>query len=91
MKEKLSQVSKYWGEQQPDFQGYGNIDIAELRDFKLKHPAVMAEWIEEEAEHRFTQVKNYKLSLRDYRNRLRFWLEQKLDVEISKKHFKALD
>ncbi len=91
MKEKLSQVSKYWGEQQPEFQGYGNIDIAELRDFKLKHPAVMAEWIEEEAEHRFTQVKNYKLSLRDYRNRLRFWLEQKLDVEISKKHFRALD
>ena len=36
------------------------------------------------------QVKNYKLSLRDYRNRLRFWLEQKLDVEISKKTLRGV-
>jgi len=91
MREKLRQVSKYWGGQPPEFHGYGNIDIAELRDFKLQHPAVMTEWIAEEAEHTFTQIKNYKLTVRDRRNRLRFWLEQKLDVEISKKHFRALD
>ena len=91
MREKLRQVSKYWGGQPPEFHGYGNIDIAELRDFKLRHPAVMTEWIAEEAEHTFTQIKNYKLTVRDRRNRLRFWLEQKLDVEISKKHFRALD
>ena len=91
MKEKLSRVGKYWGNQLSEFNGYGAIDLAELRDFNAQHPAVMAEWIAKEAEHKFAQVKGYKPSRRDRRNRLRFWLEDKFNTEISKKHFKALD
>ena len=91
MNEKLRQVGKYWGDAHEEFKGYGDIDVAELREFNLQHPQVMTKWIDEEAEHEFKQVASYRLSRRDRRNRMRFWLEDKLNIEISKKHFKALD
>ena len=91
MAEKLKQVGKYWGSSHQEFTGYGNIDIAELRPFFGTHPAVMKDWIASEAEHIFCQDPGYDLSRRDRRNRLRFWIEEKLDIEISKKHYRALD
>ena len=91
MREKLSRVGRYWGHESVKFNGYGDIDLAELRDFTLQHPAVMKEWIAEEAEHAFAQIEDYKISKRDRRNRLRFWVEKTFKTEISKKHFKALD
>jgi len=91
MAEKLKQVGKYWGSSHQEFTGYGNIDIAELRPFFGTHPAVMKDWIASEAEHIFCQDPSYVLSRRDRRNRLRFWIEEKLDIEISKKHYRALD
>ena len=45
----------------------------------------MKGWIETEAEKIFEQNPDYKVSLRDLRNRLRFWVERKFDIEISKK------
>ena len=50
----------------------------------------MAEWIAKEAEHKFAQVEGYKPSRRDRRNRLRFWLEDKFNTEISKKALQGL-
>ena len=91
MAEKLKQVGKYWGDSHQKFQGYGNIDVKELRPFSGTHPEVMKDWIALEAEREFHQNPGYKISRRDRRNRLRFWVEEKLGVEISKKHFQALD
>ena len=91
MSEKLRQVGKYWGNSHQEFHGYGNIDIAELRTFVGTHPQVMEDWIASESEHMFCQNPSYELSLRDRRNRLRFWVEKKLGIEISKKHYRALD
>ncbi len=91
MDKKLSQVGRYWETTPPKFKGYGDIDTAELRTFSMNHPALMNNWITKEAEKEFKQIDGYKLSIRDRRNRIRFWLEEKLDLEISKKHFKALD
>ena len=91
MSEKLKQVGKYWGSSHQVFQGYGWIDIAELRSFTGSHPEVMKDWIKSEAEHVFVQNPDYRLSRRDYRNRLRFWVEERLGIEISKKHYRALD
>ena len=85
------QVGKYWGDSHSVFKDYGSIDLAELRPFKGSHPAVMSDWLSNEAESIFTQNPNYVLSRRDKRNRLRFWLEDKLSLEISKKHYRALD
>ena len=91
MNEKLAQVGKYWGGSHEKFESYGNIDVAELREFEGTHPAVMSGWLECEAEHVFEQEPTYSPSRRDYRNRFRFWLEDKLGIEISKKHYKRVD
>ena len=91
MSEKLNQVGKYWGSSHKEFQSYGSIDIAELRPFTGSHPELMEDWIASAAERTFIQDPNYRLSRRDRRNRLRFWLEEKLGIEISKKHYRSLD
>lgn len=91
MNEKLAQVRRYWGGTHEKFEGYGNIDGAELREFRGTHPAVMLEWLANEAEHVFEQVSGYSPSRREYRNRVRFWLEDKLGIEMSKKHYKRVD
>ncbi len=91
MNEKLKQIGKYWGSEHQEFLGYGNIDVAELRPFEKTHPKLMSNWIDHFAEQVFKQNTDYKLSRRDIRNRLRFWIEGLLDVEISKKHYKRMD
>lgn len=91
MRKKLEQVGRYWGVSHLQFDGYGAIDLAELRPFEKSHPAIMREWISNEAETSFRQDASYKPSSRDLRNRFRFWMEDIFSIEISKKHFKALD
>ena len=91
MAEKLNQVGRYWGSKHEDFKGYGSIDIQELRPFKGSHPAVMENWLVKEAETQFCQDPDYQVTRRDRRNRIRFWVEDILDVEISKKHYQSLD
>ena len=91
MAEKLKQVGRYWGSKHEDFKGYGSIDIRELCPFKGSHPAVMENWLAREAEKAFSQDPEYRVTRRDYRNRIRFWIEDILGVEISKKHYQSLD
>lgn len=91
MASKLDQVGKYWGRLHENFSGYGEIDTAELRDFRGSHPKLMEEWLATKAEVVFSQNSGYRLTGRDRRNRIRFWLEDKLGVELSKKHYIALD
>ena len=91
MAEKLKQVGRYWGSRHEDFRGYGSIDVRELRPFKGSHPAVMEDWLAREAETEFCQDPEYRLTRRDRRNRCRFWIEDIFGVEISKKHYQALD
>jgi hypothetical protein len=86
--QKIKQVSKYWGDDSPDsFSTYGNIDTGELRAFTDSHPAIVSEWIKNEAELTFTQNPNYKITLKDRKHRIRFWLDEKLGWDISKKHY----
>jgi glycosyltransferase involved in cell wall biosynthesis len=91
MAEKLKRVGKYWGRHHESFDGYGYIDLAEIRPFNGSHPKIMDWWLESEAEKKFEQDPNFKPSRRDKRNRVRFAIEKTLKVEISKKHFRALD
>ena len=91
MAEKLKQVGRYWGTRHHDFRGYGSIDVRELRQFNGSHPAVMENWILTEAEAEFFQDPDYRVTRRDLRNRLRFWIEDTFGVEISKKHYRPLD
>ncbi|MDB2411905.1 glycosyltransferase [Litoricolaceae bacterium] len=91
MAQKLDQVGKYWGRPNLPFLGYGQIDTAELRVFDGSHPKVMENWLSTKAELVFSQDPAYRLTGRNWRNRIRFWVETKLGVEISKKHYRALD
>ena len=90
MAKKLKQVGKYWGSSHAGFDGYGQIDVDELRPFDGSHPRVMERWLEFEAERSFKQNPGYRLSRRDYRNRVRFWIEDTFGIEISKKHYRDL-
>ena len=89
--EKIKQVGKYWGDGEPNtFSTYGNIDLAEIRPFTGKHPKIVQDWLRTEAELEFEQNPNYKVTLKDKKHRIRFWLDEKLGWDISKKHYKDL-
>ena len=86
--EKIKQVGKYWGNKEPNtFSTYGNIDLGEIRPFTGVHPKIVQKWIDTEAELEFTQNPGYKITLKDKRHRIRFWLDEKLGWDISKKHY----
>jgi len=91
MAEKLKQVGRYWGSKHGGFKGYGSIDVRELRPFNGYHPAIMENWLAKEAETEFCQDPDYRVTRRDRRNRIRFWIEDIFGVEISKKHYQPLD
>ena len=92
MNEKIKQVSAFWNGNVPKLMSsYGAIDTAELRPFTGSHPSAIQKWLETDAEQSFQQDPEYRLSRRDRKNRIKFWLEDRLGIEISKKHYKALD
>jgi glycosyltransferase involved in cell wall biosynthesis len=86
--EKNKQVGQYWGNDNPDeFLTYSNIDSRELRPFTGSHPAIVEKWLKTEAELEFIINPNYKVTSRDKKHRIRFWLDEKLGIDISKKHY----
>jgi glycosyltransferase involved in cell wall biosynthesis len=86
--EKIKQVGKYWGNEEPNtFSTYGNIDLGEIRPFTETHPKIVQDWLRTEAELEFEQNPNYKVTLKDKKHRIRFWLDEKLGWDISKKHY----
>jgi hypothetical protein len=85
---KNLQISKYWNKKPESSSTYGDIDMGEIRPFTGNHPKIIHNWLENEAESQFEQNPNYKISLKDYKHRLRFWLFEKLGLDISKKHYK---
>ena len=88
---KLQQVGKFWGTEHDEFTTYGKIDVAELRPFDGSHPEIMSSWLRNSAELAFVPDPSYRVTRRDLRNRLRFWVEEFFGIEISKKHYRDLD
>ena len=91
MNEKIRRVAKYWGAAPQLMTSYGQIDVGELRPFCGTHPEIMTEWLQHDAETEFTADPTYQLTWRDRKHRLKFWLEDKLGVEFSKKHYIDLE
>jgi len=86
--EKNKQVGQYWGNNNPDeFLTYSNVDSRELRPFTESHPAIVKDWLKTEAELEFKINPNYKITSKDKKHRIRFWLDEKLGIDISKKHY----
>lgn len=90
MQEKINQVSKYWDHKPAPFPGYGDIDTAVIRPFNGTHPSIMKDWLQTDAEWDFAQSPDYQLSKRDKKVRLKLKIEDALNIEISKKHYKDL-
>jgi len=87
MKEKIRQVSKYWGHEPPKFEDYSAIDPAALRPFRGTHPACATEWLAHEAERNFAPNPSHVPGKRDRRHRVQMRIEDVFGLEFSKKHF----
>ncbi len=87
MKEKIRQVSKYWGHEPPRFEDYSSIDPAALRPFSGTHPACASLWLATEAQQDFAPNPRHEPGRRDRRHRIQMRIEGAFGVEFSKKHF----
>ena len=88
---KNTQISKYWNKEPESFSTYGEIDMAEIRPFTKTHPEIIKNWLEKEAEWEFKQNPNYRITTKDRKHRIRFWLLEKLNIDISHVHFKEAE
>ena len=91
MNEKNKRVEKYWGNKPGHFEGYGDIDPMTVVPFTGTHPKIVANWLINGAEQKFTPNPNYQLSGRDKKHR-RMMAAGKLigDYDWSKKHYKLI-
>lgn len=87
MHAKNQRVGKYWGHDHPLFNGY-QIDPEAVSRFSGKHPAIVADWLANEAEKNFVPDANYEASKRELKHRWVMKLERLFGLELSKKHFK---
>jgi len=89
MNEKIKQVAKYWGGEPVVFQ-YEQVDPQELVRFSGTHPALIGDWLEMEAEKQFIPNPNHIPNAKQRKHRVRFFLEELLGVDLTKKHFRLV-
>lgn len=86
MREKNRRIGRYWGQNHPLFNGY-QIDPQALTPFTGTHPALVHDWVKNEAEQNFTPNPNHKLTKRETKHRWMMKLERWFDFEFtSSKH-----
>ncbi len=90
MREKVHQVSKYWGKSPPKFDGYGAVDPLALAKFSGTHPQVVQQWLTDHAESVLTVDPGYAPSARDRRHRWAMRLERVFGLDLSKKHYRLV-
>jgi len=88
MQAKNQRVGKYWGHDHPLFNGY-QIDPEAVCRFSGKHPAIVVDWLVNEAEKNFAPDANYQASKRELKHRWVMKIERLFGLELSKKHFKC--
>jgi hypothetical protein len=89
MQAKLDQVSKYWSHGAPKVH-YGNIDPQSLVPYAGTHPALMADWLRDEAEQHFAPDPAHRLTSRERKHRWSMRVERLLGVDLSRKHYKLI-
>lgn len=89
MQAKLDQVSKYWSHGAPKVH-YGNIDPQSLTPYTGTHPALMADWLRDEAEQHFAPDPAHVLTRRERKHRWSMRVEKLLGMDLSRKHYKLL-
>jgi hypothetical protein len=86
MHEKNQRVGKYWGGSIDCFKSY-RIDPEALMPFSGSHPAVVLDWLANEAESQFAPDPTHKPSNRERRHRWMMKLERVFGLDLSHKHY----
>ena len=89
MREKTQRVGKYWGHDHPLFNGY-QIDPAALAPFAGSHPAIVRDWLAQEAERTFVPDPAYPPTRKELKHRRMMALERLFGLELSKKHYRLV-
>ncbi|RLJ17600.1 glycosyltransferase [bacterium endosymbiont of Escarpia laminata] len=89
MREKINQVSRYWGHEPPKFETYA-IDPQAVRHFEGSHPVVVRPWLAAEAEKHFAPDPSHQPTRKERKHRLAMKLERWFNVELSKKHYRLV-
>ena len=85
---KIKMTGKYWRKQiTTTFDTYGNVDPASLHPFVGTHPRIIHDYLQNEAETKFSLNLDYRLTLRDRRHRLKFWLKERLNIDFYKRYY----
>ena len=91
MNEKSKKVERYWGKSPQQFASYGDIDYKSLTKFSGEHPAIMEDWLNNNAEHQLTINPAYKLTSRDKRHRFMMIIGRLFgNIDFTKKHYKLI-
>jgi len=86
---KSASVLKFWNNRTLAPVNYSQIDAAALKLFSGKHPQVVQEWLPV-AEGIFLTDPNYQPTARERKHRRMLWLEKRLGVQFSKKHYRLI-
>ncbi len=88
MRAKTRAVGKYWNKVQ-DFDRYA-IDPRMLAPWTGSHPAVIASWLDEQAQTGYVPDRSHVPSRRERRQWLKMRVEQILGLDLSRKHYRAV-
>ena len=89
MREKLLRVEKYWGNDHPLFNGY-RIDPQAIQPFSGGHPAIVRDWLANEAETVFVPDPEHQPTSRERRHRWLMKVENVLGRALDKKHYQLV-
>lgn len=89
MREKLLRVEKYWGNDHPLFNGY-RIDPQAIQPFSGEHPAIVRDWLANEAEAVFAPDPEHQPTSRERRHRWLMKVENVLGRALDKKHYQLV-
>ena len=85
---KSEKVQKYWGGE-PVRIDYSQMDQSIINEFSDTHPKVVQDWLPKE-KGVYQANPNYQLTSKQKKHRLMIKLEKRLNVELSKKHYKLI-
>jgi hypothetical protein len=89
MQQKVDQTTKYWDKPAPKVD-YRQIDSQAIQHFVGTHPAVIQEWLHNEAESQFSPDPQHVLTAREKKHRWSMKLERLLGLDLSHKHYRLV-
>lgn len=87
---KSDWAQQFWQKESGNPDPYEQVDARSLSTYQGTHPAAMAPWLQESANLEFEPDKNYRLTLRDKRQRCKHLVERMLGVDWSRTHFRKV-